>query len=61
MREATTRPTSPADVLRSADATSLLTSAEQDDKWQRGRRYFRPEIMALIHGTAEPEEVRPPF
>jgi hypothetical protein len=48
-------------VLRSADATSLLTSAEQDDKWQRGRRYFRPEIMALIHGTAEPEEVRPPF
>ena len=22
--------------------------AEQDDEWQDGRRYFRPETMALI-------------
>ena len=32
--------------------------AEQDDEWQDGRRYFRPETMALID-AAEPEEVGP--
>jgi transposase-like protein len=31
--------------------------AEQDDEWQDGRRYFRPETMALIDGGAEREEV----
>ena len=31
--------------------------AEQDDEWQDGRRYFRPETMALI--DARPEEVMP--
>ena len=31
--------------------------AEQDDKWQDGRRYFRPETMALIDGVVEIEEV----
>ena len=30
--------------------------AEQDDEWQDGRRYFRPETMALIDGP-EREEV----
>ena len=33
--------------------------AEQDDEWQDGRRYFRPESMALIDATAEREEVSP--
>jgi hypothetical protein len=30
---------------------------EQDDEWQDGRRYFRPETMALVDVVAEPEEV----
>ena len=29
--------------------------AEQDDEWQDGRRYFRPETMALIDATSEQE------
>jgi transposase-like protein len=33
--------------------------AEQDDEWQDGRRYFRPETMALIDRPAEPTEVIP--
>lgn len=32
--------------------------AEQDDEWQDGRRYFRPETMAQIDAT-QPEEVGP--
>ncbi len=32
--------------------------AEQDDEWQDGRRYFRPETIALI--DAEPESRRWP-
>ena len=32
--------------------------AEQDDEWQDGRRYFRPETMALVDAPA-PEEVGP--
>ena len=32
--------------------------AEQDDEWQDGRRYFRPETMALIDGPRA-EEVTP--
>ncbi len=35
--------------------------AEQDDEWQDGRRYFRPESMVLIDAVAEPEEVPPPL
>ncbi len=31
--------------------------AEQDDEWQDGRRYFRPETMAAIDAVAEREEV----
>jgi transposase-like protein len=31
--------------------------AEQDDEWQDGRRYFRPETMALIDARPEPTEV----
>lgn len=34
-----------------------MVLAEQDDEWQDGRRYFRPETMALI--DASPEEVVP--
>jgi putative transposase len=30
--------------------------AEQDDEWQDGRRYFRPETMALIDAMSEQEE-----
>jgi putative transposase len=33
--------------------------AEQDDEWQDGRRYFRPESMALIDAAAERKEVEP--
>jgi putative transposase len=33
--------------------------AEQDDEWQDGRRYFRPETMALIDAVSEPQEVGP--
>jgi hypothetical protein len=33
--------------------------AEQDDEWQDGRCYFRPESMVLIDAVAEPEEVGP--
>jgi putative transposase len=33
--------------------------AEQDDDWQDGRRYFRPETMALIDVMSGPQEVRP--
>ena len=35
--------------------------AEQDDEWQDGRCYFRPESMVLIDAVAEPEEVGPPL
>ena len=33
--------------------------AEQDDEWQDGRRYFRPETMALIDAPARSAEVMP--
>jgi putative transposase len=33
--------------------------AEQDDEWQDGRRYFRPETMALIDAVTEQEEETP--
>ena len=35
--------------------------AEQDDEWQDGRRYFRPETMALIDAPIEREEVGQPI
>ena len=37
-----------------------MVLAEQDDEWQDGRRYFRPETMALIDAPAK-EEVVPPL
>ena len=33
--------------------------AEQDDEWQDGRRYFRPETMAAIDALGDREEVTP--
>ena len=33
--------------------------AEQDDDWQDGRCYYRPETMALIHAMAAHEEEAP--
>jgi putative transposase len=33
-----------------------MVLAEQDDEWQDGRCYFRPESMALIDATTEREE-----
>jgi transposase-like protein len=33
--------------------------AEQDDEWQDGRRYFRPETMLLIGAVPQPMEVIP--
>ncbi len=32
-----------------------MVLAEQDDEWQDGRRYFRPETMALIEAVSEQE------
>jgi putative transposase len=34
-----------------------MVLAEQDDEWQDGRRYFRPETMAAIDAVIEHEEV----
>ncbi|MCI0345168.1 MAG: IS256 family transposase [Chloroflexi bacterium] len=36
-----------------------MVLAEQDDEWQDGRRYFRPETMALIDAVIDREEVAP--
>ena len=33
--------------------------AEQDDEWQDGRRYFRPESMVLIDAVVEHKEAEP--
>jgi len=35
--------------------------AEQDDEWQDGRCYFRPESMALIDALVPIEEVGQPL
>jgi transposase-like protein len=35
--------------------------AEQDDEWQDGRRYFRPETMAAIDAVSPSEEVSLPL
>jgi transposase-like protein len=36
-----------------------MVLAEQDDEWQDGRRYFRPETMALIDAIVDHQEVSP--
>ncbi len=36
-----------------------MVLAEQDDEWQDGRRYFRPETMAAIDAVVEHPEVGP--
>lgn len=36
-----------------------MVLAEQDDEWQDGRRYFRPETMALIDAVIDHQEVSP--
>jgi hypothetical protein len=36
-----------------------MVLAEQDDEWQAGRRYFRPESMARIDAPDDREEVSP--
>jgi putative transposase len=36
-----------------------MVLAEQDDEWQDGRRYFRPETMVLIDAVVDHQEVRP--
>jgi putative transposase len=36
-----------------------MVLAEQDDEWQDGRRYFRPESMVRIEVPADREEVSP--
>ena len=36
-----------------------MVLAEQDDEWQDGRRYFRPESMALIDAEPPREEEAP--
>jgi hypothetical protein len=37
------------------------TLAEQDDEWQDGRRYFRPDTMAAIDAVTQLEEVGQPL
>jgi transposase-like protein len=37
-----------------------MVLAEQDDEWQDGRCYFRPESMALIDAVVEPPEEEVP-
>ncbi len=44
----------PQPRLRSS-ASSGMILAEQDDEWQDGRRYFRPETMAAIDAVADEE------
>ena len=34
-----------------------MVLAEQDDEWQDGRRYFRPETLAAIDAVIDHEEV----
>ncbi len=34
-----------------------MVLAEQDDEWQDGRRYFRPETMAATDAVIDHEEV----
>ncbi len=46
-------------VVKSLIRLVGMVLVEQDDEWQDGRRYFRPESMALIDATAEQEEVAP--
>ena len=36
-----------------------MVLAEQDDEWQDGRCYFRPESMVLIDAVNELREVGP--
>jgi putative transposase len=36
-----------------------MVLAEQDDEWQDGRCYFRPETIALIDAVDEREEEAP--
>ena len=36
-----------------------MVLAEQDDEWQDGRRYFRPETMADIDARPDTPEVMP--
>lgn len=36
-----------------------MVLAKQDDNWQEGRRYFRPETMALIDAVVDHVEVSP--
>jgi hypothetical protein len=38
-----------------------MVLAEQDDEWQDGRRYFRPETMAAIDAVTTIEEVGQPL
>ena len=38
-----------------------MVLAEQDDEWQDGRRYFRPESMAAIDAVVDGEEVSHPL
>ena len=38
-----------------------MVLAEQDDEWQDGRRYFRPETMAAIDAATQLEEVGHPL
>ena len=38
-----------------------MVLAEQDDEWQDGRCYFRPESMAAIDAVADLKEVSQPL
>ena len=61
MRASSAEPRSSASSRPRASVLRLvgMILAEQDDEWQDGRRYFRPETLALIDAEPEVEEVPP--
>jgi transposase-like protein len=59
LNKAVKRRTAVVGIFPTRDSVIRLVGmllAEQDDEWQDGRRYFRPETMALIDAVMPEEE-----